>query len=968
MKKTYIKKLSIFLGVSFFTLASIAYADQVTVPAAPGAGYCLISTTTGNYVASTTPCGSAGGGTNYFTNSAATTTLTTGSVLLAKTIVATSSVMSPYFVGTSSTQSSSFGTGAAEVFVGQGLVVAPSIFGTDTGSGLSLSPGGNFGSVTNTGAYTDGTLSAGTPGQILEAVSGPATQWVATSSLGFSGTNFFTNVSASTSLTTGSNLLAGIGTFGSVIATGTLRAIGQTTLVTASSTGLTVTATSTLSGIRLTNLTKTFLAVDSSGNVIATTSPSGGSPGGSNSDIQYNNSGAFGGLSSLITDGSGNLTANSLNTSGGNIFGQGGLNLVSFDTSAQPTFYQQTDYSGNSQPNTPSLEVTYPDYANPDEGTVPETLITGMNTETVIANNNDSYGTSKLIIGNHSGLNGFQLDTTGSDIAVGDFAFITNNGSANIRLETRGGFYPCSVSSNEMEFGSIAEGNSPVLCMDMDNTNNFSDFGGYLGVMQNSPATALDINGDITDENVKSASCLATDSTGKIISTSCGGGSGNSAFTIGNKFIYNATSSDNVAIGTTTPFAKLSVQGKYGSTTPLFAIASSTSSTGATSSLFQVLPDGDVSIGSLLDQAKLYVAGGGILLDNSQGISFNNTSSSGNGTISMDSGNNWKFNNGIAFTNTNFLVNGGSFTVATLHGGTALTVADSGIISGLNTISAAGAFTSATTTGTSTIANVLGIGTTTPAFPLVVVGTSSATTFLTGGSYKFNNSLSDSIGDIGSEIVFTVAPTNYNFVNSAFNTNNTNSLNSFFLESGAGTISNPTYGFANNSQKTGMWQPSNFALGFVNNGINTMTLTASNTAAIGTTTNAATLFVQGSSTASTLPIFIAASSTGSTTFEVDNLGHIVTGGKQPTVSGGTSSMNSPSNDNSGSIAVAGTALTSVTMTFATPWAKTPVCIESDNVLATTGDINSISTTQLVIGFGTGGVTTATVWYQCSEPQ
>lgn|ERR1700728_1108227 len=110
------------------------------------------------------------------------------------------------------------------------------------------------------------------------------------------------------------------------------------------------------------------------------------------------------------------------------------------------------------------------------------------------------------------------------------------------------------------------------------------------------------------------------------------------------------------------------------------------------------------------------------------------------------------------------------------------------------------------------------------------------------------------------------------------------------------------------------------------------------------------------------------SSTASTTFMIDVNGHIVTGGPQPSVSGGTSSMVSPSNDNSGTIAVAGTALTSVTMTFATPWTKTPVCTESDNILVTAGDITSISTTTLVIGFGTGGVTTATVWYQCSQPQ
>jgi hypothetical protein len=68
--------------------------------------------------------------------------------------------------------------------------------------------------------------------------------------------------------------------------------------------------------------------------------------------------------------------------------------------------------------------------------------------------------------------------------------------------------------------------------------NIYNNTGTYVGIGTTSPATKLDVNGDITDENVKSAACLATDSTGKIVSTTCGTGTGglatSSPWTVGN--------------------------------------------------------------------------------------------------------------------------------------------------------------------------------------------------------------------------------------------------------------------------------------------------------------------------------------------------------------------------------------------------------------------------------------------------
>ncbi|MDB5190051.1 MAG: hypothetical protein JWN49_377 [Parcubacteria group bacterium] len=60
-----------------------------------------------------------------------------------------------------------------------------------------------------TGGFFDSTFSAGTLGMVLQST-GTSTLWVATSTLGISGTNYFTNSGASTYLSTGTNL--GIGT------------------------------------------------------------------------------------------------------------------------------------------------------------------------------------------------------------------------------------------------------------------------------------------------------------------------------------------------------------------------------------------------------------------------------------------------------------------------------------------------------------------------------------------------------------------------------------------------------------------------------------------------------------------------------------------------------------------------------------------------------------------------------------
>ncbi len=81
------------------------------------------------------------------------------------------------------------------------------------------------------------------------------------------------------------------------------------------------------------------------------------------------------------------------------------------------------------------------------------------------------------------------------------------------------------------------------------------------------------------------------------------GGSGNSAWTIGNALIHNATSTDSVGIGTSTPSAKLHITGTAGIGN-IFAISSSTNNR-----LLTFTSTGRLGIGTSTPQSLLHVSG-----------------------------------------------------------------------------------------------------------------------------------------------------------------------------------------------------------------------------------------------------------------------------------------------------------------------------------------------------------------------
>lgn len=88
------------------------------------------------------------------------------------------------------------------------------------------------------------------------------------------------------------------------------------------------------------------------------------------------------------------------------------------------------------------------------------------------------------------------------------------------------------------------------------------------------------------------------------------------AWTIGNGFIYNATSTDLVGIGSSTPYSTLSVSGKPG-TNP-FTVASSTGA-----SLLSVAANGNVGIGTTTPRSNLTIQGSQYIATTTGGLILN---------------------------------------------------------------------------------------------------------------------------------------------------------------------------------------------------------------------------------------------------------------------------------------------------------------------------------------------------------
>ncbi len=206
--------------------------------------------------------------------------------------------------------------------------------------------------------------------------------------------------------------------------------------------------------------------------------------------------------------------------------------------------------------------------------------------------------------------------------------------------------------------------------------------------------------------------------------TGSAGGSGNSAWTIGNGLIYNATSTDLVGIGTITPTTTLFVQGKSG-TNP-FVIASSTGT-----QMMTVLQNGNVGIGTTSPSQLLTVGNNNQFTVTSAGA-VTNTGETVNGSVTISGGSlTFQYASPAFITSSNTSSGsnmvlqgpGAANSFLTLRSVNHLPASHYGSTDYINFIVGNGSDTANTEAIRIISGGNVGIGTTTPSYKLVVAGT-----------------------------------------------------------------------------------------------------------------------------------------------------------------------------------------------------------------------------------------------------
>lgn len=402
--------------------------------------------------------------------------------------------------------------------------------------------------------------------------------------------------------------------------------------------------------------------------------------------------------------------------------------------------------------------------------------------------------------------------------------------------------------------------------------------------------------------NIATGNCLQTGAGGLVAGTgsACGGGSGNSAWTIGNTLIFNATSSDSVLIGTSSPVtADLFVQGS-GTKKP-FIVASST--TGA--QFMSIGANGKVSFNSSTPTNQVTVVSSNNTVD-----PFDVSTSTSRALIHVTAAGNV----GIGTTTPN----------------------DALMIYSLNS-------------GGLTIGGRSGI---TPVFKMCNDAiTQPDTNFITNPHCYYSIQAQGTGGGAFIGVTASDLTTIPNQFQSIFGTSTPGAIPATLFEGDNSAGGSPV-----------IMRDQDINAQFRNRTITLITVMGSGFTGIGSATPSALLVVQGK-TASTTPLFIIATSTNTTLVKVDSRGHMGYGGTAPTLTScNTGTVLPNSTDVAGAI-IPGATQTTCTLNFATAFTNTPFCTITQAVGgAVTGlEASSTPTTLVITGTTIGG---DTITYNC----
>lgn len=406
---------------------------------------------------------------------------------------------------------------------------------------------------------------------------------------------------------------------------------------------------------------------------------------------------------------------------------------------------------------------------------------------------------------------------------------------------------------------------------------------------------------------------------------------GNTGFTQGGVESMRILLNGNIGIGTTSPTAKLSVDAKVGDTNSIiFLVASSTNGTATSGPVFLVNNLGNVGIGTSTPGWKFSVNGTSTA---AVYIATTTATSSFAGDIStraIRTTASSTLGAGINITAGCFAISNACVTSGTtLSGGSP------------NTLTYWTSGTAISATGSPTVG--------------YIAATSTTATSTFAGALCINGAGCTAQVDLKSKAGITALRIeNVTVADTAFSTFVTgdNFLRFSFLGDG-----------------TQKWAGGPFSpdvqLSRVASG--TLAIQALNSATtalfgIGSTTPYATLSVL--SGAGTGVAFAVSTTSGQNIGGYDNDGHRFTAGYTPVISTcGTGSPSITGDDQTGTITT-GTAATACTMTFAKPYAVTPVCNFNDNSSTIPGDISAISTTAVTFALG-AGLSGGNLYYSCA---